>query len=300
MKRKFDYLATGLSPAIQKTLVFESFKHGEVNRSESYRTDASGKCINVCRVLQQGGADAVCLTVAGRENYSEFTALCRRDGLDLTAVETEGRVRICTTLLGRAEKECTEIVAGEPEIIKPDEETLFKKRFMEMLSCCRLKTVIISGSRLSGFSDEIIPFMIKEAKLRRLRVIADYRGQDLKRSFISETIRPDCVKINEDEFFETFGVFESLEDGLVKVSNEFESTFVITRGAESTLGAESGRVFEVESRMLEAVNPIGCGDAMTAGIAQGLTEGRSLRDSVLKGRDYASINAMRLQPGWIL
>ncbi len=43
MDKRPDCLAVGLSPAIQKTLLFSDFQLGEVNRNESYVTDAAGK-----------------------------------------------------------------------------------------------------------------------------------------------------------------------------------------------------------------------------------------------------------------
>ncbi|MDA3812089.1 MAG: PfkB family carbohydrate kinase [Spirochaetaceae bacterium] len=299
MRNRPDCLAVGLSPAIQKTLIFDVFNQGEVNRSLHYHTDAAGKCVNVCRVLTQGGMDASCLTVAGRENRGEFEALCKRDSLELVTVETSGRVRICTTIVEMANNRTSEIVANEPEIITSEEEISFRSTFLELLSN-GFRSVLISGSKFPGFSDEIIPFMVKEIKNFKVLLFADYRGVDLKNSFISEEIRPDYIKINEEEFFETFGFFSSLEEGLKEISSKYKSVFVISRGALSTLVADEGQLFEVESEMIKAVNPIGCGDSMTAGLAQGILEGLSLKEAVELGRDYATRNALSIHPGWIL
>ncbi len=298
MKDSFGILCVGLSPAIQKTLLFEDFTVGEVNRSRTYYTDAAGKCVNTCKVLVQGGADTACLTVAGRENKAEFEKLCARDSIPLTAVETAGRVRICSTIVEESKNRCTELVAGEPELISTDEETAFREKFIELLPGCR-DAVIISGSRLAGFSDEIIPFMVKKVKERNLLLFADYRGRDLSESFISETIRPDYIKINEHEFVETFGDSGGLEKSMVGVSEKYHTAFIVTRGPEGTLTAENGKLFETASDKLKAVNTIGCGDSMTAGIAQAVTEGLSLEAAVDRGREYASRNAMSIHPGWI-
>ena len=299
MSPNYDCLAVGLSPAIQKTLIFDAFEQGEVNRSEFYVTDAAGKCINVARVLTQGGMLTSCLTIAGRENRDEFEALCQRDSLDLTVVETSGRVRTCTTLIETDSTRCSEIVANEPEVITPDEESAFKNAYIQMLSR-GFKSVIISGSKFKGFSENIIPNMVRLTKEKGILLIVDYRGADLKNSYISKKIRPDYVKINEDEFIETFGKFTTLEEGLKEVSLEYKSVFVISRGARSTIIAEKGQIFEVESKIITSVNPIGCGDSMTAGIIQGILEGLSLKKAVEKGRDYATLNVQNIHPGRIL
>lgn len=299
MKKQPDCLAVGLSPAIQKTLILKRFKKGEVNRSEEYFTDASGKCINVCRVLTQGGMNASCLTIAGRENRTEFELLCKKDSLDISLVETTGRVRICTTIVDRNMNQCTELVVNEPELITENEEKAFIGAFNKKLSDS-FKVVIISGSKIKGFSDKIIPLMVKVVKKHKCLVIADYRGEDLRNSFQTTAIRPDYIKINEDEFFETFPDYNDLEQGLKEISDHFNCAFIITRGAKSTIAADRGSILIVESIQIKALNPIGCGDAMTAGLAQGILEGLSLKHAIEKGRDYATLNALTIHPGWIL
>lgn len=299
MEKRPDCLAIGLSPAIQKTLVFGEFREGEVNRSENYYTDSAGKCINVCRVLKQGGMISSCLTVAGTENREYFESLCRRDSLNISTIKTGGRVRICTTLVDLSKNICTELVVNEPEVITPEEELAVKQAFLDKLSD-DYRAVVISGSKFEGFSSEIIPFMVQTAKEQKCLVVADYRGDDLKNSFISKSIRPDIVKINEEEFFQTFNGFRTLEEGIEKVSSEYNCAFIISRGSKSTITADRGKLFYVESKMIKAVNPIGCGDSMTAGITQGVLEGLSLKESIEKGRDYATRNALNIHPGWIL
>lgn len=299
MKENPDFLAVGLSPAIQKTVIFKNFREGEVNRSERYYIDAAGKCINVCRVLMQGGMDVSCLTIAGTENRVEFEALCVRDELNILTIETSGRVRTCTTIVNLEKNNSTELVVNEPEIITGSEEEAFKSSFQRKIDE-GFRCIIISGSRAKGFSNEIIPLMVKDSIERGRLVIADFRGEDLKRSFISHSIRPDYIKINEEEFYETFPEYPSLKEGLSKISNEYNCAFIITRGALSTIAAQKGEVFEIDSRLIDAVNPIGCGDSMTAGLAQGILEGLSLKEAVEKGRDYATRNALSIHPGWIL
>ncbi len=291
-------LSIGLSPAIQKTLLFSSFKKGDVNRSESYLTDPSGKCINVCRVLSQSGINVECLTVVGKENRREFEGLCDRDLLDVTMVETTGRIRTCTTLVETESNICSEIVVNEPELVTPEEEGIFKSVFLKKLSG-QLKCVIISGSRLKGFSEDLIPFMVRKIKERKILLFADYKGIDLRNSLVSEDLSSDYIKINEGEFFDTFSHYFDLREGLIDISLKYDSVFIISRGSRSVLVAENGKIMEIPCKIIKAINPIGSGDAMTAGLAQGIIGGLSLKEAVEKGRDYGALNAMNIHPGSI-
>ena len=51
--------------------------------------------------------------------------------------------------------------------------------------------------------------------------------------------------------------------------------------------------------MLKAVNTIGCGDSLTAGIAYALTTGQGLEDAIRVGQNCAAQNAQCLRPGVI-
>lgn len=298
MRIKADVLAVGLSPAIQKTVLFDDFKVNEVNRAQSYHIAASGKCTNVARVLTQASVSTHCLTIAGRENRQEFETLCARDGVSLSAIETSGRVRTCTTIVDQSKGECTELVVNEPETITASEEQLFVERFELILPSIQ-KAVVISGSRLLGFSDTVIPFLVRKAKEQGLIVVADYKGEDLINSFQSTEIRPDYVKINEEEFFFTFGG-SGLKDALLEQNAKTGCSFIISRGLDSTLAVENGIVYEIETAHVKAVNPIGCGDAMTAGFSSGIVRGLDFESSIKLGTDFAARNVQNIHPGWIL
>lgn len=298
MSQNMKFLAVGLSPAIQKTVLFTQFTQGNVNRSIAYHTHSAGKCVNVCRVLTQAGSQASCYTVAGKENRSEFESLCQRDGLDIDTIETGGRVRVCTTILETERENYTEMVVNEPEQISSSEEERFYKGFLKKLDQ-GYGAVILSGSRLPGFSHELIPNMVREIKSRNLTFFADYKGIDLLASFISSEVRPDYIKINEEEFTSTFGDDKPSEITLKEISSQFDNCFIISRGPESTWVADRGNFWQLSGKRVKAVNPIGSGDSMTAGIAQAVMEGLPLRDAVMRGCNYGTLNAQSLYPGWI-
>ena len=50
-----------LSPGLQRSVLIDTLISGEVNRLQSVVVDVSGKGVNVCRVLQRLGVDALCL-----------------------------------------------------------------------------------------------------------------------------------------------------------------------------------------------------------------------------------------------
>ena len=118
------FLVVCLNPVIQKTLVFDKLAIDHVNRARIVRTDASGKGVNVARVLSQRGADVTHLTHAGGPNRDWFLALCAADGLDVRWVDSGSEVRFCSTVIDATEKTATELVEEAVPVQAGTEERL--------------------------------------------------------------------------------------------------------------------------------------------------------------------------------
>jgi sugar/nucleoside kinase (ribokinase family) len=61
--------------------------------------------------------------------------------------------------------------------------------------------------------------------------------------------------------------------------------------------AEKGEVWRQAPAAGDVVNPIGSGDAFTAGLAAALGAGKDLRDAVSEGHRCGLLNAQQLAPG---
>jgi 1-phosphofructokinase/tagatose 6-phosphate kinase len=103
-------LSVSLNPTIQKTLVFPNFVSDTVNRAVQHRLDASGKGINVSRVLTQLGKNCTHLTQLGGQFRAIFLELCEQDGLTIEWVESQSPIRFCYTIINNEDKSVTELV----------------------------------------------------------------------------------------------------------------------------------------------------------------------------------------------
>lgn len=297
------FLCVCLSSTIQRTVSFKNLELENVNRSTHYRQDASGKAINSARVLNQlENGSVMCVCPLGEKNKDLFMELAQNDNLEIEYVTVPGFTRECWTLLNRLDNTTTEIVVGEPVF---DDE--IKDREAKILSLIEnnLKDsegVLIAGSRPAFFSDGIIPYIAKMAKENGKILLADYHGEDLKRTL--ETCTPDIVKINEEEFLETFGYpsfmkEDDLKTVITEKSLEYKNIFVVTRGTNSTMAAENGSYEEFPIEKVVPVNTTACGDSFSAGFLFEFVNSRKLTDSLAKGTWCAARNAERETPGTI-
>jgi len=312
-----SFLTVCLNPTLQKTLNYSSIIPGTVNRTGVHRLDASGKGINVTRVLTQLGKKAVHLTQLGGELRSLFLSLCEKDGLSVEWAESESQIRFCYTILtgsdGSAansgfDNSVTELVEESEAVAAGTEQRLLEK-FDTLLNSGNFTCLIVSGTKAAGFSDNVIPPMVRRAKEKGLKIILDIKGNDLTESL---QYSPDIIKPNLFEFAGTFipeliknNNYES-ESGMAQIKSttlelckKYGCRIILTNGSGKIIAADGGTFFELKINSVKAVNTIGCGDAFTAGLASAIEDGAGFREAIDEGCRCGALNAALVKPGAI-
>ncbi len=289
-----------LNPVIQRTLVLPDLTENEVNRSSDYRIDASGKGINVTRVLQQLGEPVVHLTQAGGHFRDYFLHLAEEDDLRVAWEESHSEIRMCTTLLNKSRNTATEIIE-EARPVKEDTEKRIRRRFNQLID--KTEVLIISGSKASGFSDDLFPFMVEKARSKNRRIILDYRGRDLIHSL---PFKPDIIKPNFKEFVNTFFPesdpndisSDKIHKKMLDLAKQGIIT-ILTRGPDQILYLDKDSICTKSPPSITPINTIGCGDAFTAGFASVWAKTDDLEKGIENGIDCAVENANSKRPGVI-
>jgi 1-phosphofructokinase/tagatose 6-phosphate kinase len=302
------FLTVSLNPALQKTLRFSAIIPNSVNRTGIHHLDVAGKGINVSRVIRQLGKDLVHLTQLGGPMRPLFLSLCEQDAISVEWVESGSPIRLCYTLINDADSSVTELVEESAPVIADTEERLLE-RFEKLLPDC--KCLIVSGTKASGFSDNVIPFMANKAKASGLTTILDLRGKDLIGSLAFE---PDIIKPNLYEFAETFtpDLLECIEnpdnektvknrirEAMLELCQKYHCHIVLTRGAHQIWAAETDNFFQVDFTPVKPLNTTGSGDAFTAGLACALGDGASFAEAIAEGARCGALNALCFRPGVI-
>jgi len=307
-------LTVCLNPTLQKTLCFPSIYPGTVNRTGVHRLDASGKGINVTRVLTQLGKKTVHLTQLGGVLRPLFLSLCEQDGLSVQWAESESQIRFCYTLLSDADGSVTELIE-ESEAVGDGTEGRLLEKFDDIIThTSDLSWVIISGTKAAGFSDAVIPAMTQRAKEKGLKIILDIKGKDLTESL---KYQPDIVKPNLFEFAADFApeliknneliaiddvAKERIKSAVLDMAQKNKCAVILTNGSRKIIAADSDKMsgnefFEIDVSPVKALNSTGCGDAFTAGLAAALEERASFREAISEGCKCGALNAALVRPG---
>lgn len=291
-----------LSSTLQRTINFEDLTLTKVNRSKSYRQDASGKAVNSARVLNQieeGCAKVIC--PLGEKNQQLFLDLAAADKMDIQSVSIPGFTRECWTLLDRKAGTTTELVVGEPQL--NDDDGKIRNAEVKLLKYINeafeeIDGVLLAGSRPGVWAEDLYATIAGMAKDAGKIFLADYIGQDMARTLKSTV--PDIIKINDEEFIKTFGGSqESLKTDITSKSKELHNIIVVTRGTDPTYAAKDGMFIEVPTEKVHAVNTTACGDSFNAGFLYEYLNSGDFEAALKKGTWAAARNAEVECPGAI-
>jgi len=287
----------GTTPALQRTLLLKSLCIDEVNRVSEVRTFASGKPVNVARVLTTIGQGAIVSGFVGGP-AGEFI----RQDLDVAGiahrfVTVEPETRTCITLVDRHHGTATELVE-EPAPVQAGAWEELLQTLRELLA--NASVLVLSGSLAPGGSEDFYANCVGLARESGVPSILDARGIPLTTALREQ---PYIIKPNCAELAETVGRAITSEPEILSAARELIARgavwAVITQGAAGAVIVDARRAWRVSIPKITAINPIGSGDAMAAGLAAGLARGAEVPEAALLGSACAVANALTTQAGFV-
>ncbi len=270
---------------------------GGVNRLESAEFFPAGKGANTARVLLGLGEKVLLLSYFGGGNGERFHRAIAAEGIPHRYVRTQGETRTCTTILESQELTTELIEPAAP--LQPAEARRFEVLFRKSLAKARL--LIVAGTSLPGSPQNCYRGYIEQAKKRGVPAILDsYRAHGR----VALDARPEVLKINlfelESLTGQTLTDVDKRKAALRQVREDYGLHWiVITRGAEGVEGFDGRSYLRAAAPRIEVQNPIGSGDAVTAGIAHALLRGHSLEQALRRGTALGTANCLNLYPGRI-
>jgi 1-phosphofructokinase family hexose kinase len=293
-------LCAGLSPAWQHTLLFDTLRMGEVNRAREVHWCASGKVINAARAAHRlaasdgTGLRVRAMTVLGGATGAQMQGALGAEGLDVSVVETRAATRVCTTVIGCAERVVTELVE-EAGALDQTELNTFRSRFRAEAQ--HAEAMVLMGSLPAGAPVDDFRRLVEGLDVP---TVLDIRGPELLATL---PLKPFLVKPNREELARTVGQPIGDETELVTAMQELvrrgAQWVLVSQGAEAVWVLGEGRLYRIRPPRIEIVNPIGSGDCLAGGIGFGVASGLAPLDAIRLGIAAAADNATSLLPGHI-
>lgn len=295
MKRTI--LSVGLNPAFQKVYYFKKFISGAVNRAYKVSELASGKGLNVGRILHSIKKPVMNTGFLGGETGDFIKRELEREQIPNNFVVTKNKTRTCTTIVIDNFTQQTELVEEGNEVEK-NEVREFYEVYEKLVQDSGI--VVIAGTAPPGIPVDIYYHLIKIAHTHDVPVVLDSQKLFLLNAL---QMKPLVIKPNLKELETAVGRSFSNEADIWEAIDEIKNTGIecvlISNEGNATFVAFDNKHYKVIPPKVEPVNAIGSGDAAAAGIASVLVENKDYLKAAIFGTACGTASTLTPLPGFV-
>jgi 1-phosphofructokinase family hexose kinase len=265
-------LCVTLNPCLDKTLEVPPWKPGEHQvRGRAFGQVVGGKGVNVARALVRLGHSAQPALFLG----GELGQLCERllreqDGFEPIVTWTAAPTREILTVR-------TENTADQTGFFDPNPAITARERdaFVSQVAATFSRGVrwcVMSGSSPCAVTDDVYAHLVHHARRLGVSTVVDTYGVCLP---LALAAAPDVVKLNclecEQALGLTLDTSAAVETAVRRIRGAGAGSVAITFGSRGMVAAWDEHIVAWKPPSVRLINPIGAGDAMTAGIIDALS-----------------------------
>jgi len=282
-------LCIGTTPAVQRVMVFDAVRIGGVQRARQVVEAPAGKSVNVARVLQALGRTAACTGFIGGPRGRFLVEHLDRLGIAHEFVPVAPETRLCVTVIDAAAHTHTELIEESRDVGREAWHRL-EAALQRLIPRSRL--VVMSGTLCPGGPVDFYARCTRLAVAAGIPCIVDATGPALLEAVAAG---PTVVKPNRAELSATTGL--DVQDGARRLVALGARGVVVTMGAEGAMAVDGRGLWRIRGPQVQAVNTIGSGDAVAAGLAAALQDGRPIAQAAALGVACGMANALTLLAG---
>ena len=278
-----------LNPAFDVHCCCDNFRPYHESIARIVSKDAGGKGVNISRALSVNGTENVAVLVVGKENGEEFCQALKKDGMAVSAVWVDGRIRENITL--HEEK--------NPETRISFEGFSCEKSILEQVAKCvgeidENTIITFTGSIPKGITAKEILRLLQDFRLRGAKIVIDSRSVS-----ISELIefKPWLIKPNKDEA-EAYASknIQTIDDAISIAQSFYEKgveNVVISLGGDGAVWVSENGTIVGQNPKIEVRSTIGAGDSMLAGFIDGTAKGLDKLEILKRAIAYGTAACMQ-------
>lgn len=263
--------------AIDRTLHVAQLRPGRRQQVLRDHAQAGGKGLNVARVLRALGEPVRAIVVVGGAPGAWILEDLARSGLEASPVWAGGESRTCLEIVDAA-GQVTQLhgagVAADAHVA----EALLGDTDQHLAGAAWLA---LCGSLAPGLPDDTYARLVERARRRGVAVAVDTSGAALAAAWRAG---PDLVRVNREEAAQALGLDPMRLDLATAGRTGSCRLVVISDGPRPVLARSAdGMCWRADPPAIVARNPVGCGDAMLAGLLHARSAGRSVADALRTG-----------------
>jgi tagatose 6-phosphate kinase len=279
----------GFNTAIDKLLEVDEFHPGVVTRAHAATEWPGGKGVHAALCVADLGETVRLAGVINAAQRTWFASWLQARSVQFIGIEIARPVRTCLTIRD-GQGRTTEIRETGPGIVVEEWREL-RTRFVTLgreANVAVLSGSVPPGVPPSGYRDIV-------SDLAGVRVVVDAGGELLRHAIEA---RPFCIKPNREEAEALTGVILESPPQAASVARQLAARgiplVIISMGAAGAVACWQDRVCHVVPPRVDAINVVGAGDCVTAGVAVGLARECDIEEVLRLG--VASGTAKTLSP----
>ncbi|MBO1580017.1 1-phosphofructokinase [Bacillus sp. XF8] len=286
-----------LNPSVDMRYELDELKLHEVHRTKDYEKTAGGKGINVSRVLRLLGEEITGSGLLGGRNGDFIREQLKELLITDEFVSIKEETRNCFALVTKNSASATEVLEAGPAISE-DEIALFIKKYEKIVD--NFEFIVASGSLPNGIPKSFYKQLAQKAAENGRKFILDTSGETLSHGIQG---KPFLIKPNKQE------ICQFLQKQHVSQEEMVAAATRICRGGVQyvllSLGKEGAILITKDERFrtifpeIDAINSVGSGDAMVAGITYALAKGYEVKDALRFSAACGMANAAEQATGYI-
>jgi 1-phosphofructokinase family hexose kinase len=267
-------LCVTLNPCLDKTLVVPPWKPGEHQvRGRAFGQVVGGKGVNVARALRRLGCAAQpAMFLGGELGQLCYRLLQEQDGFAPVVTWTQAPTREILTVRTDDTADQTGFFDPNPAILPRERDELAEQ--LTQVFAAGAAWCAMSGSSPCRVTDGLYATLVRRARAAGVRTLVDTYGDCLNLAL--EAV-PDVVKMNRQECEAALRTElnspRAVRAALQQLRQVGIAYAAVTFGPRGMAAAWDTSLAAWKPPPIELVNPIGAGDAMTAGLIDALSRG---------------------------
>lgn len=253
-----------LNPAIDRTFAVDHLAFEDRAYIQSTSEAAGGRGLNSSRVIHSFGGETLALTIAGGETGERLRGFLRREGFPSRTVSVRSEIRTNFTITD-ARGLTANLNERGPELAK-QEVSRFRQAAVRALE--RSHWMLLCGSLPPGVPASFYAELIALARRKKVRTILHASGEALREGIAAA---PTLVTPNQKEAERLLDRPLLTRAQCIDAASEIAAlgpeSVVLSLGSRGAVAAFPEGVYQATPPLVEAVCPIGSGDALTAAYA---------------------------------
>ncbi len=251
--------------ALDRVIFIDEFRPETTMRAPRFIECAGGKGFDIAVALRGLGQETTAIGPVAGYYGQLLVGVLENYGVSVEPVWLPGQTRLANVIVETERARHSHVMIGALPVTAADIEQLLARLDAHLPDA---DWVAAAGSLPPGMPVSFYRAVIERAHAAGRPVLIDATGAPLREVL---GLRPEIVKLNRDEFMDTFGLSgHELADAVVAAqalhAREALDTLVLTCGRDGLVAITPEGTWQAQAPVQRAVNAAGAGDAASAAI----------------------------------